>query len=139
MYRTVGVEPDVIYQGDGLSDLLVVELPSLHTRRAPCLVLSNTCDIDPMNSRPFSTNVIYAPIMNVEKYRQWLVDRRIRSPESVNDHLIAIRRQQITQVFYLPRSAHMDYEGMVFYDRLVTCSRDAIDRDSLARCVPGAK
>jgi len=131
MYRTIGVDPDVIYQGDGLSDLLVVELPSLRIKRAPCLVLSNTCDMDPLNRRPFSTNVIYAPIMNMATYQEWLLERRLRSVGSINDRLSAIRRQQITQVFYLPPSNHMDYEGMVFCDRLVTCPNDAIDRNNL--------
>jgi len=96
MYRMTDFEPDVIYQGDGINDLLVVELPSLRTKNAPFMVLSNTCDIDPTNQRLFSANLIYTPIIRLSNYRDWLLRSEIRTKDDVENHLDSIRHQQLT-------------------------------------------
>ena len=55
----------IIYQGDGLKDMLVVNLPSSELKPLPAMVLSNTCDIDPSNKRFFSTRIVYDPIFQL--------------------------------------------------------------------------
>jgi hypothetical protein len=53
----------VIFQGDGLRELLVINLPDSVIKLAPCMILSNTCDVDPNNPRFFpSTLVLFSNI-----------------------------------------------------------------------------
>jgi hypothetical protein len=130
-YASTEISPKLICQGDGIEDLLVVDVPSLRTKNAPCMVLSNTCDIDPSNQRLFSTNIIYSPIVKLATYREFLSSAEIRKDQALDEHLKAIREQQITQIFYLPQCPGHSDEGIVFYDRLVSCASDAVDRNSL--------
>ena len=53
---TAGLEQNIIYQGDGIKNLPVVNLMDIEhnsVKNIPCLVLSNTCDMDIANKRPF--------------------------------------------------------------------------------------
>ena len=45
---TIGLEPDIIYQGDALGDMPVVNIEnlSLGVKQRPCMIVSNTCDMD---------------------------------------------------------------------------------------------
>lgn len=131
MYSSYGLKPDLIYQGDGLKDLLVVDLPSLATKNVPCLVLSNTCDIDPRNQRVFSTNILYSPLVNLEEYASFLSSTGLIEGKSLDNHLKSIRTQKITQIFYLPKSGRLNYEAIVFFDRIYTSPNDLVDRDKL--------
>jgi hypothetical protein len=130
-YSSANINPELLCQGDGIDDLLVVEVPSLRTKRSPCMILSNTCDIDPLNERLFSTNIIYTPIIKLEAYRNLLTSEGICTNQALDDHLKAIRAQRITQIFYLPKFSTASDEGIVFYDRLVSCASDVVDRTSL--------
>jgi hypothetical protein len=132
LYSSANIDPELLCQGDGIDDLLVVEVPSLRTKRAPCMILSNTCDIDPSNEHIFSTNIIYSPIIRLEAYRNFLTSEGICTDQVLDDHLKAIRSQHVTQIFYLPKLSATIEEGIVFYDRLVSCASDAVDRPSLS-------
>jgi hypothetical protein len=101
-----------ILQGDGLNSIIVFN-------SAPAIVLSNTCDIDSDNRRMFQPNMVYAPIFNLEKYRLLLIEESLKTDDGVDAHINSIRRQEITQIFYLPQGSGMKYEGIVFLDRLL--------------------
>ncbi len=132
LYSSANIDTELLCQGDGIDDLLVVEVPSLRTKRAPCMIMSNTCDIDPSNERLFSTSIIYTPIIKLEAYRKFLTSEGICANQVLEDHLKAIRSQRVTQIFYLPKFSAAFEEGIVFYDRLVSCASDAVDRASLS-------
>jgi hypothetical protein len=122
---------EIIFQGDGIRDLLVVNLPSTEIKGAKCLVFSNTCDLDPSNPRFFPSQIVYAPIFDLEKYQSRLSTLPEYSSQKVSDHVEAIRRQEITQVFYLPRLGGLLNESIVFLDRINNCSNDFIVRKDL--------
>lgn len=46
LYTTYLHDTKIIYQGDGLNNLLVVNLPKSEIKPVPGIILSNTCDID---------------------------------------------------------------------------------------------
>lgn len=124
-----GKKEDVIYQGDGLTDMLFVSLPDTVTKKLPCCIISNTCDIDPDNNGKFRSNVVYAPIIALEKYRSVLLEELVYTKESIENHILDIKRQAITQIFYLPQS---DFpESVVFFDRLISIPNQEIDRKTL--------
>jgi hypothetical protein len=119
----------IIFQGDGLQNLLAINLPSTETKEVSGMVISNTCDIDLKNKRNFPSQIIYAPIIDIEKYSDSLKQRL--PTEKVNGHLEAIRKQYITQIFYLPPFLNKLKESIVFLDRLHNIGNDYYDRSKL--------
>lgn len=51
-----------IFQGDGYSDFVFVNLQNPELGRIPAMVISNTCDIDQANKRLYPKRIVYAPI-----------------------------------------------------------------------------
>lgn len=119
-----------VFQGDGLNDLLYVDLSSPHDiHKIPCMIVSNTCDINVRNERFYQPRILYAPILNMEKYILILeqsVDR-----DKINDHVLAIKDQMVSSVFYLPKGGALEYDGVVYFDRLINCDTGFIDVDKI--------
>jgi hypothetical protein len=121
----------VIYQGDGLHNLLAIDLPSTEVKIVPGMVVSNTCDIEPSNKRNFPSQIIYAPIINLEKYALSL--RKRLAETKVNDHIDTIKKQFVTQIFYLPPIKDKLEESIIFLDRLHNIRNDYFDRTELSK------
>lgn len=111
-----------IYQGDGLSNLLYVNLPSPEAKPLLGMIFSNTCDISEENKRLFDSRLAYAPIFNLEKYRRALIEKYVesgeRTLESIESHVDDIKKQNISQIFYLPKGGKLDSDSFVFLDRI---------------------
>ncbi|MCU0347389.1 MAG: hypothetical protein MUC59_10625 [Saprospiraceae bacterium] len=122
---------DVVFQGDGLSDLLVVNLPDTTINPANAIILSNTCDIDLANKRNFPSQICYAPIFNLGKYKAKLLKEGLKNEESIESHLLEVKQQKVTQILYLPIGGGLSYEGIVFLDRINNCDNKSISRDTL--------
>jgi len=123
--RSLWDEP-YVFQGDGIRDMLVVELPDTSVKPAPCMVISNTCDMSPENRHPTPMRAAYAPIINLSKF-----EAAIDQTQAVNDYLADVRKQRVSNVFYLPQGGGLEYEGMVMLDRLNNCGLSALNNDSL--------
>lgn len=117
---------NIIFQGDGIRDLLVINLPEPKIANAPAIILSNTCDIDVSNTRMFPTQIIYAPIFNLEKYRNSLIKNLFYNLEKVDAHISSIKKQEITQIFFLPSVHEKLEESLVFLDRINNCSNKIV-------------
>lgn len=124
---------DIVYQGDGLKDLLVINLPDTSIGNAPSMVLSNTCDIDIENKRPFNSRIIYSPIFNLKKYSDKIRESGNKTDEQLNSHIESIKKQEITQIFYLPPIDGKLDESFVFFDRINNCHSNYIKRDELGK------
>jgi hypothetical protein len=131
LYTTYLQDTKIIYQGDGLNNLLVVNLPKSEIKPVPGIILSNTCDIDLQNERNFPSQIVYAPIFNLEKYRQTLLKNSKKSTEQITDHINAIKKQEITQIFYLPKFDGKLEESIVFLDRVNNMPNTLIERDKI--------
>jgi len=103
-------------QGDGIEELTVCHLSTRSFYDAPCVVLSNSCDIDPANERHTPVNICYAPIFRLDKYRQEL--ERKYDHGKATSVVESIRKQRVTQYFYLPSGLGLSYEGVVFLDQV---------------------
>jgi hypothetical protein len=44
--------------------------------------------------------------------------------ESIESHVEEIRKQEITQIFYLPKGCYLQNESIVFLDRIISCKLD---------------
>lgn len=131
LYTTYLNDSKIIYQGDGLRNLLIVNLPNNNIQSAPCIVLSNTCDIDLQNRRNFSSQIVYAPIFNLAKYIQTLRINSSKSEQQITDHLNAIKKQEVTQIFYLPKFEGKLDDSIVFLDRVFNMPNTLIDRENI--------
>jgi len=122
---------NLVYQGDGIRGMLVINLPETLIKPAPSIILSNTYDIEIENQRMFPSQIVYAPILNLEKYIKTLFTKGNKSKEQIESHLISIKKQEITQIFYLPKLEGKLEESLVFLDRVLNISNKFISRDNL--------
>jgi hypothetical protein len=134
LYMTpVADDENVILQGDGIGELLVINLPAPDVRAVPAMVLSNTCDADLSNKRAFPTALCYAPIFSLDKYLAGLRERKVKSEDYIVGHEKDIRRQALTQIFFLPKSGGLKGDSIVFLDRINSCQNRAVDRTNLSQ------
>ena len=134
LYTNSLTDDNIIFQGDALKSLPITNLPEEKIGFAPSLIISNTCDIDLSNIRPFQSQICYAPILRLDKYENMLkMSKKYREEESRLQHLEKLRKQHITQVLYLPIGGGLEYEGVVFLDRIVNCHNKSISREHLSK------
>lgn len=121
-----------ILQGDGIKDLLVVVLPKTDAKKLPCIIVSNSCDIQHRSGRFDSIRMLYAPIMKLERYEDSLRAKSSKSPEAIAQHITEIRSQRTSNTFYLPTGAALDYEAFVRLDAIQNGPPDQIDHEEIA-------
>lgn len=126
-----GLDSSIIYQGDGIKDLLIVNFSNKEIKETKSsIIISNTCDIDSSNVRFVPSQIVYAPIINLNQYRSKLLESNI-NPEKVNSHIEAIIQQRISNIFFLP-CLNDDFEdSIVFLDRIYNIENDYIKRNQL--------
>lgn len=124
------LEEKNIFQGDGLADLLMVNLPNPEVKRSKGMVISNTCDINPENERMFSSRICYSPIIDLQKYKHLLLSKNIYDEEKIDSHVSSIKQQRITQIFYIPE-VEDNPESIIFFDMIVNCDNKVIERETI--------
>lgn len=130
LYASSKSNESIIYQGDGLNSLLFINLPDQRIAEIPVMVLSNTCDVDPSNDRLFPTNVIYAPIIKLSKYIG-LLEQDNSGKQAIDDHIASIKKQRITQIYYLPKGGSLKDESIVFLDKINSCNIQYLNDKSI--------
>ncbi len=103
----------VLFQGDGFKE---VPYPDFENKRFPMVkgfLISNTCDSHSGNPRMFAPFLSFAPIFSLQKWQEKLLAKF--PAESVQSHLDSIRRQRVSQFFYLPSGNGAD-EMFVRFD-----------------------
>jgi hypothetical protein len=131
MYSSLLFEEDVIYQGDGIDDLLIINLPDTKIKNSKALILSNTCDIDVNNKRIYPSSICYSPIINLHKYIKKIESKKIASTERINQFIQSLKCQKISQILYLPKNDKLDYESFIFFDKINSCDSMSISRENL--------
>jgi hypothetical protein len=135
LYTASLKEAPNIFQGDGIKDLLFVNLPAREINPAPGIIISNTCDIDPGHKRLMPMRMAYAPIFNLKKYKQALYKDHVqtgsRSEESLESHINEITKQRISHIFYLPKTEGLENDSLVFFDRLNNCPSDYLQGEQI--------
>ena len=135
IYSTYLAKNETIYQGDGIEGLMVVNLPDPTIKPASSMVLSNICDIYSFHVRYFPSRIVYAPIFNLEKYKRTITNEFEIDPDvtldKIEDHIKAIKRQFVTQIFYLPKGARLQQDSIVFLDRLNNCPVESLSAEKI--------
>ena len=114
IYTSYLKDSSIIFQGDGMNNFLVINLPDSEIKKSPVMILSNTCDIDAGNLRNFPSQIVYAPIFNLKKYHETLKKNSQKTEEQISAHIKAIKNQNITQIFFLPKYGLQLEDSIVF-------------------------
>ncbi len=120
----------IIYQGDGITSLPTINFDTMERKDCLSIVLSNTCDIDAANKRLFNSQIVYAPIIELKKYKCILEQSGI-SAEKIERHIESARVQELTQILYLPQFGESFNESIVFMDRIFNVDNRFLDRGNL--------
>jgi hypothetical protein len=132
-YTTYLDNQDIIFQGDGLKDFTVINLPNEKFYKSPITVFSNTCDTDEENSRLFPSQLVYAPIFSLKSYQSKILAEGLKDEKSINNHIEDIKKQKITQMLYLPKGAKLPEDCIVFLDRVLHCDNKSVPRKEISK------
>jgi hypothetical protein len=128
LYTSLLKAEPTIYQGDGLANLPIVNLPDARIEGKKAMVLSNTCDISPDNPRPIPARMIYCPIISFERYKAMLT----ASQASISEHHLSdIRAQKVSSMFFLPRNESLGEDAIVLLDRANNCNINQVPSHEL--------
>lgn len=123
-----GSGDSVLEQGDGMEGLPIFNLPSTESRSGKGFVISNTCDVNADNDRSVPMRMLYAPVLNLEKYEEALR----RQGEYSKSWADAVRKQQITHLFYLPKGSGLGYEAIVPLDHIHSLASGYLSDDTIS-------
>src|ERR1035437_6401462 len=101
LYSDSATKEPIVFQGDCIRELPIIDLPAPTIRTAKCVVLSNTCDIEISNKRYFSSYVSYVPVFSLEKFKATLLHEHRGKEERIHDFISSLRKQPITQILFL--------------------------------------
>jgi hypothetical protein len=131
IYNTRILEEHTIYQGDGLEGLLVINFPDTRIDKVKSMVLSNTCDININNIRLYPSSICYSPIINLQKFIKKIEIRKTASREKISQFIQSLKKQRITQIFYLPKGGKLKQDSFIFFDKINSCSNTNIKTSEL--------
>lgn len=104
-----------LLQGDGWRGLIAIDFRTGNRKSVSGVILSNSCDIDTGNLSAFPVNILFAPIIKLDRYVE-----RLRSQGKTGDQiqslLTTIRKQRITNIFFLPPSTGITEESFILLD-----------------------
>jgi len=121
-------------QGDGWRGFQFFLFETGERRSIRGLVLSNSCDVSPENSRDLPARVIFAPLIRLSSYRALLENSRL-GKEKVEAKITSIRQQKTTNIFFLPAGGPLEEDHMVRFDEAqsmpVSAHTKSADREKL--------
>ena len=127
----------IIYQGDGISGLLSINLPDPIAKPVPGIILSNTCDLDIANKRLMDPRLVFAVIFQLKKYKSLLLKKYVeigkKTKESIDGHINAIKKQYISHIFYLPAGSNLEHDSIVLFDRINNLPIDILERNKIPK------
>ncbi len=102
-------------QGDGWKGFELFLFESGKRLSVRDMVLSNSCDIEPINNRDIPTRVVFAPLVKLSAYKA-LLDKSGINAEKVNAKIASIKAQKTMNIFYLPASGPLVEDYLVRFD-----------------------
>lgn len=130
-YTSALTNTPILFQGDGINGLAIINLPDPTIKTGSALLISNTCDMDPSNRRLFDSSLTYTPIFSLQRYLGVLLKQFPTA--RINAHESDIRQQLITQIFFLPKGGKLQEDSIVFLDRIVSASSSTINVDKIPK------
>ncbi|CAN2041872.1 conserved hypothetical protein [Candidatus Magnetomoraceae bacterium gMMP-15] len=113
------IHKDDILQGDGWNCLDILNFETAERKSIKGIILSNSCDISPENSRDLPIRIVFAPIISLDLYKDLLIKRGVEH-DKVSSKINSIKEQKITSLFYLPKGGNLESEHIAVLDDLHT-------------------
>lgn len=132
VYTTMLSSVKEIFQGDGMAQIPYYDAKSKEAKLVNVMVLSNSCDISSENNRFESINLCVAPLFNLEKYKNRLLNRGF-TEQQIDSHIAEIKRQAVTHVVYLPKSEKLPYDAIVRLDKVCSVDRSIISAEDIIK------
>jgi len=117
-----------LFQGDGVKEMPVTNLPDSKIKPSRVMIISNTCDIDPANPRVVPGRVMYCPIIHFNRFENAI---RSGAPSTPTEFFDDIRRQRVSSMFYLPSIEPLGGEGIVLLDQTNNCDAAVIRQEEI--------
>ena len=110
---------EMLLQRDGWRGFVVIDFVTGARKTVSGIVLSNSCDIAIENQRDFPVNILFAPLIALEKYKNSL--RSVQKTDTQIDGIIGnIRKQYVTSIFYIPDWPGIMEESIILLDDIHT-------------------
>jgi hypothetical protein len=93
--------------------------------------LTNTCDIDVNNERLNPSYICYSPLILLDKYEQLLLKNLPKREKIIAEHINTIKKQKVTQIFYLPKGGFLEGDSIIIFNRVSSCLSESVQRDSV--------
>ena len=120
-YNSYNLDDNILYQGDCLKDIPAFYLPDTRSKLSQSMAISN-------NKRLWNTRILFSQIILLEKLEKALYQKF--SKDRISNYISSLKKQQITNAFYLPKSKNLD-EAIVFFDYTNSFDINFVDRESL--------
>lgn len=118
IYTSALSSAEYLLQGDGVSEIDYCNFPDTTIKKAPVLLLSNTCDMSLENRRMNPCRITFVPLLNLNKYKESLCERF--DQERIESHINDIKNQHITQILFLPQGGKLEYDAIAFFDMSIS-------------------
>jgi hypothetical protein len=106
---------DELLQGDGCRGFVAIDFLTGSRKTVSGVILSNSCDIDSKNATAFPVKILFAPIISLGRYVERLRAEG-KKDEQIQGLLATIRKQRITNIFYLPACPGVTEESFILLD-----------------------
>ena len=106
---------EMLLQGDGWRGFVVIDFVTGARKTVSGIVLSNSCDIAIENQRDFSVNIVFAPLIALDRYKSRLVTAG-KTKEQIEGIIGNIRKQYVTSIFYIPSWSGIIEESIILLD-----------------------
>jgi len=101
-----------ILQGDVWKHFSLFVYHTGERKEVKGIVLSNTCDVAGENPRDLPVKLNFAPIIKLNNFIEMLQKAGVK-PGVIDSKIDSIRRQQITNIFYLPSCNESGFEEAI--------------------------
>lgn len=106
---------EAMLQGDGWHGFEIRMFDSGDRRPVRGVILSNSCDVDPANSRTIPSRIVFAPLVRLSKYKKVLDESGIEKGK-IDSKIDAITSQRTTNMFYIPPGESLEEACVVRLD-----------------------
>jgi hypothetical protein len=104
-----------LLQGDGWHGFVVLKFSTGERKTVSGLIISNSCDISPQNASNSPVNILFAPLIGIDRYTEALLAAG-KTDAQVQSILQDIRKQRMTSVFFLPAYSGVIAESIILLD-----------------------
>ncbi len=113
-------DSNYVWQGDGFPSFTFINLLTERKRTSDAMIISNTCDVSQDNIRLSPVNLMYAPIQPLSKMEDMI--RAKYDSNRASNLLRSVRRNELTNILYLPKLLGRINESFVRFDMIQNIS-----------------